>query len=172
MADALSQRPGDIPGERLAIDCATCRRHGSYRLDGLMARFGPEIATLDLLRALTASCRHQRYPGAKVARKYESQCLATLRLTKMPALEPPVPPGQPFAIEVWDTRGRIELRLGVIYPLDGAIAAFEAVKDAYPRDEVTLRQGARVLCRRGRPGVPEHIDADPGGAARKADPAE
>ena len=163
MADALSQRPGDIPGERLAIDCATCRRHGSYRLDGLMARFGPEIATLDLLRALTASCRHQRDPGAKVARKYESQCLATLRLTKMPALEPPVPPGQPFAIEVWDTRGRIELRLGVIYPLDGAIAAFEAV---------TLRQGARVLCRRGRPGVPEHIDADPGGAARKADPAE
>lgn len=55
MADARSQRLGDIAGDRLAIDCATCRRHGSYRLDGLMARFGPEIATLDLLRALTAS---------------------------------------------------------------------------------------------------------------------
>jgi hypothetical protein len=50
----------------------------------------------------------------------------------------------------------------VIYPLDGAIAAFEAVKDAYPRDEVTLRQGARVLCRRARPGAPDHVDANPG----------
>lgn len=164
MADARPQRLGDIAGDRLAIDCATCRRHGSYRLDGLMARFGPEIATLDLLRALTASCRHQRDPGAKVARQDESQCLATLRLPKLPDLDPPVPPGRPFAIEVWDTRGRIELRLGVIYPLDGARAAFEAVKDAYPRDEVTLRQGARVLCRRARPGAPDHVDADPGGA--------
>ena len=73
MADGPSQRLGDIAGDRLAIDCATCRRHGSYRLDGLLARFGPEIATLDLLRALTATCRHQRDPGAKAARKYESQ---------------------------------------------------------------------------------------------------
>ncbi|GJE51608.1 hypothetical protein GOFOIKOB_4669 [Methylobacterium tardum] len=163
MADGPSQRLGDIAGDRLAIDCATCRRHGSYRLDGLLARFGPEIATLDLLRALTATCRHQRDPGAKAARKYESQCLATLRLPKLPDLEPPVPPGRPFAIEVWDARGRVELRLGVIYPLDGAIAAFEAVKGAYPRDEVTLRQGARVLYRRARPGAPDHVDANPGG---------
>lgn len=161
MVDALSRRLGDIAGDRLAIDCATCRRHGSYRLDGLMARFGPEIATLDLLRALTATCRHQREPGATVARTYESQCLATLRLPKMPSLDPPVPPGTPFAIEVWDARGRVELRLGIIYPLDGARAAFEAVKDAYPRDEVTLRQAARVLCRRARPGAPDQVDADP-----------
>jgi len=66
----------DIAGERLTVDCAACRRHGSYRLDGLMTRFGPEISTLDLLRALTAFWCHQREAGATVARKYESQCLA------------------------------------------------------------------------------------------------
>ncbi len=130
-----------------------------------MQRFGPEISTLDLLRALTASCRHQRRPGAKVARKYESQCLATLRVPKAVCLEAPVPPGTPFAIEVWDERGRLELRLGVIYPLDGALAAFEAVKDAYPRNEITLRQACRVLCKRERPGEPTHVVADPGGVA-------
>lgn len=64
------QNLGDIAGDRVAIDSATCRRHGSYSLDGLMARFGPEISTLDLLRALTASCRCRRGPGAKAARKY------------------------------------------------------------------------------------------------------
>ena len=138
------QKLGDIAGDRLAIDCATCSRHGSFRLDGLMQRFGPEISTLDLLRALTASYRHQRGPGAKVARKYESQCLATLRLPKAVSLVAPVPPGTPFAIEVWDERGRVELRLGMIYPLDGAIAAFEAA-EVYPRSEVTLRQACRVV---------------------------
>ncbi|QGY01481.1 hypothetical protein MMSR116_05875 [Methylobacterium mesophilicum SR1.6/6] len=154
---------GDIAGDRLTVDCATCRRHGSYRLDGLMQRFGPEISTLDLLRALTTSCRHQRGPGSKVARKYETQCLATLRLPKAVSLEAPVPPGTPFAIEVWDARGRIEMRLAVIYPLAGALAAFEAVQAAYPQSEVTLRQAARVVRRRDRPGAPTHVDADPGG---------
>ena len=129
-----------------------------------MQRFGPEITTLDLLRALTAFCRHQRGSGAKVARKYESQCSATLRLPKAVSLEPPVPPGTPFAIEVWDEHGRVELRPGVIYPLDGARATFEAVKDAYPRKEVTLRQACRVLCKRERPGKLPHDDADPGEA--------
>lgn len=118
-----------------------------------MARFGPEITTLDLLRALTASCRHQRDPGAKVARKYESQCLAAMRLPKTVSLEPPVPPGTPFVIEVWDERSRVELRLAVIYPLDGALAAFEAVNDACPRSEITLRQACRVLCKRERPNA-------------------
>jgi hypothetical protein len=95
---------GDIAGDRLGVACIACRRHGSYRLDGLMQRFGPEISTLDLLRALATVCRHQRGLGAKVARRYESQCLATLRLPKALSLEPPVPPGTPFAIEVWDER--------------------------------------------------------------------
>jgi hypothetical protein len=157
------QKLGDIAGDRLAIDCATCRRHGSYRLDGLMRRFGPEVSTLDLLRALTASCRHQRGLGAKVARKYESECLATLRLPKAPSLEPAVSPGTPVAIEVWHERGRVEMRLAVIYPLDGALAAFEAVKAAFPKSEVTLRQACRVVRRRERPGAPAHVDADPGG---------
>ncbi len=133
------------------------------RLDGLLAHCGPEITTLDLLRALTTSCRHQREPGAAVARKYERQCLATLRLPKAVSREPPVSPGTPFSIEVWDERGRVEMRLAVIYPLDGALAAVEAVQAAYPRNEVTLRQAARVVRRRDRPGVPAHTDADPGG---------
>jgi hypothetical protein len=38
----------------------------------------------------------------------------------------------------------------------------EAVKDAYPRNEVTLRQACRVLCKRERPGAPASVDADPG----------
>lgn len=159
----MAQKLGDIAGDRLAIDCAPCRRHGSYRLDGLMQRFGPDIPILDVLRTLTASCRRQRDPGAKAARKYESQCLATLRLPRAASLEAPVPPGTPFAIEVWDERGRVEMRLGVIYPLDGALAAFEAVKAAYPRSEVTLRQAARVVRRRERLATPRHADADPGG---------
>lgn len=66
------QKLGHIAGDRLAIDYATCGRHGSYRLDGLMERFGPEISTHQLLRALTASCRRQPKPGAKVA------CMQTL----------------------------------------------------------------------------------------------
>lgn len=37
------------------IDCQRCGRAGSYRLDGLLARFGPDIALPDLLMEL-ASC--------------------------------------------------------------------------------------------------------------------
>lgn len=57
-----------------------------------------------------------------------------------------------------------EMRLGVIHPLDGAPAAFEAVEQAYPRSEVTLRQAARIVRRRVQPGQSPQIDADPGGA--------
>jgi hypothetical protein len=60
--------------------------------------------------------------------------------------------------------GRVEMRLAVIYPLDGALAAFEAVEAAFPKSEVTLRQACRVVRRRERTGTPAHVDADPGGA--------
>ena len=144
-------RLGDVWGERLTIDCTACRRHGSYRLDRLMERHGADISTLDLLRALTASCRHQRAPGSTAARKYESQCLATLKLAKGPDLDPPVPPGRPFTIEVWDDRGRIEARLAVVYPLAAALAAFEVAAEGYPGSEVVLRQLAHVIRRRAVP---------------------
>lgn len=147
-------RLGDVWGERLTVDCSACRRHGSYRLDKLMERFGADISTVDLLRALTVSCRHQRGPGAFAARKYEAQCLAMLKLPKSPDLEPPVPPGRPFTLEVWDDRGRLELRLAVIYPIDAAVAAFDVIAANYPCQEVTLRQLAHVIRRRSRPGEP------------------
>lgn len=77
--------------------------------------------------------------------------MARIDLPKPASLEPPVPPGSPFTIEVWGERGRIEIRLAVIYPLDGALAAFEAVEGAYPRNEITVRQGIRVVRKRERP---------------------
>jgi hypothetical protein len=40
------------------IDCERCGRAGSYRRDGLMARFGPDIALPDLLVAL-AQCERR-----------------------------------------------------------------------------------------------------------------
>jgi len=146
-------RLGDVWGERLTVDCSACRRHGSYRLDRLMEQYGAGISTLDLLRALTSTCRHQRGPGAKVARKYESQCLAMLKLAKAPDLEPPVPPGRPFTVEVWAPRGgSVEMRLAVIYPLTAALAAFDAIAESYPDREVTLRQLCHVIRRRSPPG--------------------
>jgi hypothetical protein len=77
--------------------------------------------------------------------------VAKLDLPKPGSLEAPVPPGRPFTVEVWGERGRIEMRLAVIYPLDGAIAAFEAVEGAYPHNEITLRKGARVVRKRDGP---------------------
>ncbi|MGE8126314.1 hypothetical protein ACQKQD_04990 [Methylobacterium sp. NPDC080182] len=77
--------------------------------------------------------------------------MAKLDLPKPASLEPPVPPGNPFTIEVWGERGSIEMRLAVIYPLDGAVAALGAVEGAYPHSEITLRQGIRVVRKRARP---------------------
>jgi len=41
------------------IECCRCGRFGSYRHDGLMARFGPDAALPDVLMAL-ASCERRR----------------------------------------------------------------------------------------------------------------
>ncbi len=76
-----------------------------------------------------------------------------LKLAKTPNLEPPVPPGRPFTLEVWASRGgSVEMRLAVIYPLTAALAAFDAIAESYPDQEVTLRQLCRVIRRRSRPG--------------------
>lgn len=143
-------RLGDVSGDRVRVECTTCRRRGSYRVFGLIERYGADITHVDLLRHLTASCRFQRTPGAAAARKYEAGCVAKLDLPKPASLEAPVPPGRPFTIEVWDERGRVEMRLAVIYPLDGAVAAYEAVEGAYPNNEITLRQGIRIVRKRDR----------------------
>ena len=45
---------GEFPLGVVRIECERCGRAGSYRLDGLMARFGPDIALPDLLVALSA----------------------------------------------------------------------------------------------------------------------
>ena len=41
------------------LDCARCGRAGSYRRDGLVARFGPDAALPDVLMAL-ATCERRR----------------------------------------------------------------------------------------------------------------
>ncbi|WP_083936123.1 hypothetical protein [Methylobacterium sp. B1] len=145
-------RLGDVSGDRVRVECTTCKRQGSYRVSSLIERYGANISQIDLLRHLTASCRYQRAPGAAAPRKYEAGCVAKLDLPKPASLEPPVPPGSPFTIEVWGERGRIEMRLAVIYPLDGAVAAYEAVEGAYPHNEITLRQGIRIVRKRDRLG--------------------
>jgi hypothetical protein len=40
------------------LDCPQCGRSGRYRRDGLLARFGPDIALPDLLGKLV-ECEHR-----------------------------------------------------------------------------------------------------------------
>ena len=49
-----SRSLGEFPFDVVRIDCERCGRAGSYRWDGLMARFGTDIALPDLLVALSA----------------------------------------------------------------------------------------------------------------------
>jgi hypothetical protein len=39
-----SRSLGEFPHHVVRIDCERCGRSGSYRRDGLMARFGPDLA--------------------------------------------------------------------------------------------------------------------------------
>jgi len=48
----------EFPLDVVRIECERCGRAGSYRRDGLMARFGPDIAPHDLLVALS-SCERR-----------------------------------------------------------------------------------------------------------------
>jgi hypothetical protein len=45
----------------LRIECQRCGRTGSYRLDGRMARFGPDAALPDVLLALASCERRQEF---------------------------------------------------------------------------------------------------------------
>jgi hypothetical protein len=130
----------------------------------LIERYGPDISTVDLLRHLTALCRYQRAPGAPSARKYEQLCLTAITLPPPVKKIPPVPPGVPYTVEIWrETGGNIELHLATIYPLNVAIAAFEAACLEWPMHMVTLRDRARIVRRRERP--PQSASASgPGGS--------
>jgi hypothetical protein len=48
----------EFPLDVVRIECERCGRAGSYRRDGLMARFGPDTALPDLLVAL-AQCERR-----------------------------------------------------------------------------------------------------------------
>jgi hypothetical protein len=54
-----SRTLAEFPLAVVRIECERCGRTGSYRLDGLMARFGPDSALPDVLMAL-ASCERRR----------------------------------------------------------------------------------------------------------------
>ncbi|WCS26391.1 hypothetical protein LOK46_06030 [Methylobacterium sp. NMS14P] len=138
------------------VDCATCKRSGRYTVASLIGRDGADISTLDLLRHLTASCRYQRSPGAPPARKYERLCLAATTLPPPARKIPPVQPGDPYTVEMWDRIGnKLELQLATIYPLSVAIATFEAAGLDWPTNEVTLRDRARIVRKRELP--PRHM---------------
>ena len=50
---------GEFPLDVVRIECERCNRAGSYRLGGLVERFGADIALPDLLMAL-AQCERRR----------------------------------------------------------------------------------------------------------------
>jgi hypothetical protein len=53
---------GEFPLPVVRVDCERCNRAGSYRLAGLMARFGADAALPDVLLAL-ASCERRADRG-------------------------------------------------------------------------------------------------------------
>ena len=50
---------GEFPHAVVRVDCERCGRAGSYRKEGLVARFGADIALPDVLMAL-ASCERRK----------------------------------------------------------------------------------------------------------------
>jgi hypothetical protein len=54
-----SRSLGEFPLDVIRIECPRCDRAGSYRKEGLLARFGPEAALPDVLMAL-ASCERRQ----------------------------------------------------------------------------------------------------------------
>ncbi len=148
----MVDRLGDYSRGMVRIECANCRRVGRYDVRNLHARFGLEIKVVDLLRALSASCRHQQPPGALKLRHDEAACQARITMPRRlsPALS--TPGGMPYTIETWNIEGGgIELHLAELYRLDMAEAAFAVVCALWPATEVTIRQRARVVRRRSRP---------------------
>jgi hypothetical protein len=145
-------RLGDYARGQVRVECQTCRRLGCYDVRNLHTRFGLEVEVLDLLRILSASCRHQQAPGAPKPRKYVAVCQAKITMPRQPTTSLPTPGGLPYTVETWNTEGGgIELHLAELYRLDMAEAAFEVACKLWPDTETTIRQRARVVRRRDRP---------------------
>jgi len=60
---------GEFPLDVGRIECPRCDRAGSYRRDGLMARFGADIALPDLLVALSSCERRRDFSNSYPARR-------------------------------------------------------------------------------------------------------
>ncbi|MCJ2015222.1 hypothetical protein [Methylobacterium sp. J-076] len=147
----MADRLGDYARGQVRVECVSCRRVGCYDVRNLHARFGLEIEVLDLLRALSASCRHQQPPGAPKPRKYVAVCQARITMPRQPTTSLPTPGGMPYTIETWNIEGGgVEMHLAELYRLDMAEAAFEVVCALWPTTEATIRQRARIVRRRER----------------------
>lgn len=142
---------GDVAGDRIAVECLSCRRRGEFAILGLLARFGHGMPQLDVLRHLSASCRHQRRPGAPPVRKYESGCQARLLLPRQPMRETPTQIHRSLRLEVWKPNGNIEWHLATVWSFEFGHRAFEAALPLYPDRDITLRQDCRVIAKREKP---------------------
>jgi hypothetical protein len=56
-----SRSLAEFPLAVVRIECERCGRAGSYRLDGLMARFGPDAAQPDVLMVLAQRERRRDF---------------------------------------------------------------------------------------------------------------
>ena len=148
-------RLADLPPPGwVVVTCTQCDRRGCYRVARLLKRFGRDIETLDLLRALTASCRHQLEVGSGKRRKYVPACLATIAepAWRTPDfVEVPVPTLMPYTIETWTLEAGIEMHLGTVYRLDMALAAYEVACGLWPDSEITIRRRALIIRKQDRP---------------------
>lgn len=143
---------GDIAGDRIAVECLSCRRRGVYAMLGLLERFGHSMSQLDVLRHLSASCRHQRQPGSPPVRKYEAGCQARLILPRPPMRIVPTAMQRPLNIEVWKPNNvGIEWHVATVWSLEAGRLAFEAVAPLYSDREVMLRQDCRLVAKREAP---------------------
>ena len=109
---------------------------------------------------MTRHCHCRDYSRSELMRRAAAQAGRGL-----PQIETgmPLPAGTGLSRRSFLSRSA-GLALAVYGATKLPLAAFEAVKEAYPRNEVTLRQAVRVVRRRERPGTPRHADADPGSA--------
>lgn len=145
----MNARLGYIQAERISVECTSCNRRGSYSVARLKARFDPGMSDLDLLRSLTASCRHQHAPGSAAPRKYEVKCQA--RLVIPPPLEAEAPP-EPYPLEIWRDRS-IERCVAAIWGLKLAERAFGLAVELWPDRRITLRQKIRIIQKHPPDGV-------------------
>jgi hypothetical protein len=76
-------RSASFPCPSVRIECPRCERAGSYRLDGLKARFGADAALPDVLMALATCDRRKDFSrpcGARFTDLGRSSCPKEPRL--------------------------------------------------------------------------------------------